>query len=132
MDAEDLLRSLAVISTLKSEGTARDKTNESLEKLSKSYLTKHEFKVGDRIVLKKGMGAMRKFPKPGQVCIVLDVLENPVIPDFEKSFGSPHYMTPHDIRIAMKDSDGDFMYFLMDGRLFEPVKSAKVVELKRK
>ena len=132
MTPEELLKSLAMAASMKSEGTARDKTNESIEQLAKSYLQKHSFKVGDRIVLKKGMGGMHRCPKPGQTCVVVDVLEQPFVPSFEKSFGTPHFMQPHDIRIATKDPDGDFVYFLIDSMLFEPVKSAKVVELKRK
>jgi hypothetical protein len=132
MDADDLLRSLAVMASLKTEGAARDKVNDSIEDLAKAYLKTHEFKKGDRIVLKRGMGGMHRCPKPGQVCVVLDVLDDPVSPQYERSFGTPHFMTPLDIRIAMKDSDGDFSFALMDSRLFEPVKSSKILELKKK
>jgi hypothetical protein len=57
---------------MKREGTARDNTNEPVEELAKSYLKDHAFKVGDRIVLKKGMGGMHRIPKPGQTCVVLE------------------------------------------------------------
>lgn len=132
MTPEDLLKSLAMVASMKTDGSARDKTDEPIEQLAKSYLQKHEFKVGDRVVLKKGMGGMHRFPTPNQVCIVVDVLDQPFVPTFEKAFGTPHFMMPHDIRIATKDSDGDFVFFLIDSKLFEPVKSGKVVELKRK
>ncbi|HZZ77135.1 MAG TPA: hypothetical protein VFE62_01370 [Gemmataceae bacterium] len=131
MDAEELLKGLALMASIKAEGTSRDKVNDSIEDLTKSYLTKHDFKAGDRIVLKRGMGGMHRCPKPGQVCVVIEALKEPVVPRFERSFGSSHYMAPLDIRIALKDADGDFSYFLMDSRLFEPVKSSKVVQLKR-
>jgi hypothetical protein len=132
MDAEDLLKGLAVLSSIKSEGSARDRTDKSVEDLARSYLKSNDFKVGDRIVLKEGMGGMHTFPTPGQVCVVIDVLEEPVGPTFEKAFGSPHFMMPHDIRIALKDPDGDFVCFLIDSRLFEPVKPGNVTPFKRR
>ncbi|KAH3743134.1 hypothetical protein Pelo_15464 [Pelomyxa schiedti] len=60
----------------------------------------------------------KKKPEQDELAIVVSVLDTPVY-DNATGSGSPYFMEPLDLRVAMLDNDGDWMIFHFDKRRFE-------------
>jgi hypothetical protein len=98
-------------------------TEKELEQKFAAFLKKSEkFEVGDIVKWKEGL-KNKKYPKEGQLCMVLKELEKPLVQDTKDS-GSPYYMEPLDLVLALLDDDSDFVIFHYDKRRFELVKKA--------
>lgn len=92
---------------------------ESLDRLKTSrvnYEQKNDFKVGDIVVWKHHL-KNRRFPKYGQLAIVMEVLKQPIYDD-EKNSGSPRFREPLNIRLGIIDSYGEFEIFHYDKNRF--------------
>jgi hypothetical protein len=78
-----------------------------------------KFSPGDIVKWKDGL-KNKKYPKDGQLCIVIEELEKPIIQDTRDS-GSPYYREPLDLVLALLDDDSDLVVFHYDKRRFELV-----------
>lgn len=126
MDADDLIGGL-LISALKNKAERGSKRTQarhglSVEELAHSYLSKHTFKVGDRVTLKEGMDGLHKYPKGDDTCVVLETVKEPIRNQYEKHTGTPFWNMPFDIRVGLLDEDGDFVAFWFDSAMFEPAR----------
>jgi hypothetical protein len=80
-----------------------------------------DFKPGDIVRWKTGL-KNRKFPHDGQMCIVLDVLKEPVINNTAEP-GSPFYREPLDLILAvLVEGENNFTLYHYDKRRFELVR----------
>jgi len=83
-----------------------------------SFLGKSpKFELGDVVKWKKGL-KNKKYPKEGQLCIVIEEMEKPIIQDSRDS-GSPYYREPLDLVLALLDDESDLVIFHYDKRRFE-------------
>jgi len=95
-----------------------------LEKKFADFLHKSEpFGVGDKVRWKKGL-KNRKYPKEGQTCLVVEVLETPIIQDTKDS-GSPYFREPLDLILALLSDEGELMLYHYDKRRFEVVEKVR-------
>lgn len=78
-----------------------------------------DFKPGDTVKWKEGL-KNKKYPKENQLCIVIDVLPEPIIQDTRDS-GSPYYREPLDLILALLDDESELLLFHYDKRRFELV-----------
>lgn len=93
---------------------------DNLYRLKEVYETSNEFKAGDIIVWKEGM-KNKKLPKYKQPCIVLSVLDNPII-DTNKDPGSTYFGEILDIKVGMIGPESEFLTFHYDSRRFTHLK----------
>ena len=89
------------------------------QKVSSFLMASPEFKPGDVVRWKKGL-KNKKYPKEGQLCIVIEEMKDPIIQDSRES-GSPYYREPLDLILALLDDDSDLVFFHYDKRRFELV-----------
>ncbi len=101
-------------------GTARSSDISSLKQKVNSFLEKPPtFNQGDVVKWKKGL-KNKKYPKEGQLCIVIKEMKEPIIQDSRDS-GSPYYREPLDLVLALLDDASDLVIFHYDKRRFELV-----------
>lgn len=75
------------------------------------------FHVGDRVYWKTGL-KHKKRPQR-EPAIVMEILRQPIMDECES--GSQYYHEPLDIRVGMRDSDGEFISYLFDSRRFHVI-----------
>jgi len=95
--------------------TLKQKVNSFLEKPP-------TFNHGDVVKWKKGL-KNKKYPKEGQLCIVIEEMKEPIIQD-SRDPGSPYYREPLDLVLALIDDDSDLVIFHYDKRRFELVQTS--------
>lgn len=89
------------------------------DKFSAFMAEPNVFQQGDVVKWKKGL-KNKKYPKDDQLCMVVDVLEKPIVQDNRDS-GSAYYREPLDLVLALLDDDSDLVIFHYDKRRFEIV-----------
>ena len=77
------------------------------------------FKVGDAVRWKDGL-KNKKRPMNDEPAIVAEALSEPIF-DLSKDAGGQYFREPLDLRIAMMDSDVEFVIYHFDSRRFEVV-----------
>ena len=81
---------------------------------------KHDFKPGDLVELKPGLGGYQEIPKHGQPGIVTEIIDPPIIAD-KQDAGSPAFGMTHDIRIMfIVSTEHLHIEYAFDSRLFLP------------
>lgn len=75
-------------------------------------------KFGDIVELRDWAKGFFKWPRPGERCIVTQVLSVPVRAPYD---GTPSSSMALDIALAFVDPDGDITEFLHDSRRFRKV-----------
>jgi len=99
-------------------GATRSSDLSALKQKVSSFLkASPEFKPEDVVRWKKGL-KNKKYPKEGQLCIVIEEMKEPIIQDSRDS-GSPYYREPLDLVLALLDDDSDLVIFHYDKRRFE-------------
>jgi hypothetical protein len=93
-------------------------TPEALQAYYQDYCTGNTFSLGQLVEWKLNM-KNRRLPLPGQPAIVVEILPTPVLVEDESS-GSPYFREKLDIVLGMIDSDGEFLRFHFNSRLFKP------------
>ncbi len=82
---------------------------------------RHRFAPGDLVTWKAGL-ANRRYPKPGQLAVVIEVLEQPVL-DNEVNSGSTYFREPLDIILGViwdeEHDRGQFVTFHFNSQRFE-------------
>lgn len=78
-----------------------------------------KFRPGDVVRWKKGL-KNKRYPKEGQLCIVMEEMKEPIIQD-NRDAGSPYYREPLDLVLALLEDDSDLVIFHYDKRRFERV-----------
>lgn len=81
------------------------------------YAKKHTFSPGDIVRLKPGLGLVAE-KLDGQPCVVVEMLNYPIIGDSQGS--SPEYGARLDMRIGALTQSGQFAIALFESALFEP------------
>lgn len=105
---------------LESNGS-KTKTLVSPKKLKECYknlVKKNKFKVGDLVQWKSCM-KNRKMPQEGEPAIILEIYEDPIFDEKEKS-GTPYFREPYNIVLGVMHHDGNFLAYHLDSRRFEP------------
>jgi hypothetical protein len=82
-----------------------------LKSLGSAYLARETFKPGDLVTWKDGLKDCR-LPKYGQPGIIIEIREGQR--DTREETGSCYYQTPNEARVAILDSDGDFVSWWLD------------------
>lgn len=77
---------------------------------------KHDFKPGDLVVLKCGVDFF-KHPNPGEPCVVLEVLSEPIKGEGD---GTPEQGANLDLRVIVITACGALSLHLFESRIFEP------------
>jgi hypothetical protein len=116
---EEELRLFEKFKMLKEVDISNDVSSVLQQKVD-SLLTTSSIKAGDVVRWKKGL-KNRKLPKENVCCVVIDVLENPIIQD-TRDAGTPYYREPLDLVLAMLDDNSDLILLHYDQRRFEVVK----------
>jgi len=99
-------------------GTSKSSDISVLKQKVSSFLEESpKFEPGDVVKWKKGL-KNKKYPKEGQLCIVIKEMEESIIQDSRDS-GSPYYREPLDLILALLDDDSDLVIFHYDKRRFE-------------
>lgn len=93
-------------------------TPDDLRALYEMMNVKHAFHPGDIVRLKKGLQGYKTVPDYGQPCVVMKVLDAPII-STEKEDGRPSFGVQLDIVLGIL-MHGDFLEFYYDSRRFEP------------
>ena len=93
-------------------------TPDDLRALYALMNVKHAFHPGDIVRLKKGLQGYKTAPDYDQPCVVMKVLDAPII-STEKEDGRPSFGVPLDIVLGIL-MHGDFVEFHYDSRRFEP------------
>lgn len=121
MDIEEILSSLTRDHDDEpaSEPLNRATRAAQLKEQRASFEKRHTFTPGDLVQLKAGMQITRA-PNYGEPAIVTEVLNTPLVSEFEKQAGTPYFRQPLDIKIAIIDEDGDFLEYFFDSRRLEP------------
>ena len=96
--------------------------SELKQKVSSFLKESPKFEPGDVVKWKKGL-KNKKYPKEGQLCIVIKEKEEPIIQENRDS-GSPYYREPLDLVLALLD-DSDLVIFHYDKRRFELVEKGR-------
>jgi hypothetical protein len=91
---------------------------ESLKQAYATYARPTDLKPGDIVKWKPGMKNKRR-PAEDEMAVVVEVYPAPVYRQFAKFAGSPIYDEPITARIAVLDSDGEFMPYGFDLSRFE-------------
>jgi len=81
------------------------------------FLKPSDFKVGDRVYWKPMM-KHKKRPNR-EPAIVLEILDQPFLD--EDRPGSQYWHEPLDVKIAMRDNDGEFVSYYFDRRRFQKI-----------
>jgi len=101
-------------------GMAKSSDIMTLKRKVSSFLEETlKFEAGDVVRWKKGL-KNKKYPKEGQLCIVIEEKKEPIVQDNRDS-GSPYYREPLDLILALLDDDLDLVIFHYDKRRFELV-----------
>lgn len=110
---------------------SKEKTRPELDlstKLSKLRSNLENYKkkttsieVGDILVWKEGL-KNRKFPKYDEPCIVIEVLEEPIVNDIS-GINSAYYKEPNDIKLGIIAPEDDFVTFYFDSRRFRKLEN---------
>lgn len=111
------LRRLNVVD--ESENVENAKISELQKKVSYFLDESFPFSKGDIVKWKKGL-KNRKYPKENQPCMVIDVLEEPIITDID-DYGSAYYREPLDLVLALLSDESNLLLFHYDKRRFEKV-----------
>ncbi len=99
-------------------GTAKSFDISDLKQKVDSFLQESpKFEPGDVVRWKKGL-KNKKYPKEGQLCIVIEDMEKQIIQDNRDS-GSPYYREPLNLVLALLDDDSELIIFHYDKRRFE-------------
>lgn len=99
-------------------GTAKSSDISELKQKVSSFLEESpKFEPGDVVRWKRGL-KNKKYPKEGQLCIVIEEMEEDIIQDGRDS-GSPYYREPLNLVLALLDDDSDLVIFHYDKRRFE-------------
>ena len=106
-------------SSLKSSSSALSDLSTLQKKVSAFLADSQNFQKGDIVRWKKGL-KNKKYPKDGQLCVVIEELSTPLMHD-SQSPGSPYYREPLDLVVALLDDDSDLVVFHYDKRRFELV-----------
>lgn len=93
-------------------------TPDDLREIYALMNVKHAFHPGDIVRLKKGLQGYKTAPDYDQPCVVMKVLDAPII-STEKEDGMPSFGVPLDIVLGIL-MHGDFVEFHYDSRRFEP------------
>ena len=96
-----------------------------LATLAERFCEKHEFKVGDMVVVKEGL-SISKFPAVGEPGVVVEVREEPLVSKTKK-FTSPLFNVPLDVAVGVICPHGHFEVFWFDSRRLRPVTEADYV-----
>jgi hypothetical protein len=91
---------------------------ELLQRLRAEYDERHQFEPGDVVELKPGLKWTHR-PAYGQPCVVVERINPPLVCN-EGSTGSPHFGTTLDVRLGVRDADGDFVVYPYDSRRLRP------------
>ena len=105
---------------LKEVELTREEIKERLIASRKNYEQRSEFKPGDIVVWKPFL-KNRRFPKYGQLGIVMEVLKQPIFDD-EKNSGSPRFKEPLTLKVGIIDGYGEFETFYYDKNRFQLLK----------
>lgn len=87
------------------------------------YAKKHIFKPGDIVRFKPGLGTIAE-KLDGKPCVVMEVLNYPIIGDSQGS--APEYGARLDMRIGALTQSGQFGIALFESALFEPWPNERV------
>lgn len=90
-----------------------------LANLRESYNQVHYFRAGDLIQWKAGL-SNRSLPRYGQPVIVLSASFEPVVLDDHRAAMTPAFRETLDIKVAVLDTDGEFIAYHYDSARFEP------------
>lgn len=106
----------------------------NLKKAYNIYKKVNKFKVGQLVTWKPGMNN-KKWPKPGEPAVVIEVLSEPIIDDRE-GYSNPFCTEPLDLKLGILRDNEDFMVFLFSSIRMMPFgegpEEKKVVKGKRK
>jgi hypothetical protein len=100
--------------------TSEPKLSDLKHKIDNLLQPPPKFQRGDVVTWKKGL-KNKKYPKEGQLAVVIEQLDQPVIQG-ERDSGSPYFHEPLDLILGLLDQGGDLMLFHYDKRRFEIVK----------
>lgn len=120
VDAAELRRMLDKLVAEEVEQHAKRTTPEyQMDLLDKYHRLndRHRFEGGSLVRWKPGLRNKRR-PELGEVAIVLEVLDDPVL-DLTEGSGSTYFREPLDLIIGVLDDQGDLLAFHADSRRFE-------------
>lgn len=89
----------------------------SIEALVASYLQHEPFRVGDVVEWKKGLKNV-KIPDYGEDAVVMEAFDTPIL-NPEPSAGSSYFRESLDVKLAVRDCDGELIFFHFDSRRFK-------------
>jgi len=98
-------------SNMEPGATTSSDISELKQKVSSFLKESPKFEPGDVVRWKRGL-KNKKYPKEGQLCIVIEEMEGDIIQGNRDS-GSPYYREP------LLDDDSDLVIFHYDKRRFE-------------
>lgn len=118
--AQELIEALFADDDDEDEKKPEEKSGEDipLDELVASYVTKHEFKLGQRVTWKKGLKS-HNLPKYGQEAYIVELI-NPPFFDEEAKQG-PYHKMRYDVRVAIKHKAGGFITYPLCSDYLEPV-----------
>lgn len=111
----------------KDKPLASDVQETILKSAFKQFTTEVKFKAGDLITPKRGLEHYSIFDA-GDPCIVMEVIDPPIINNRLADFGTNHFLDRDDLRIGSVGSDGNVSVFAVDSRYFEHYKVEKATE----
>lgn len=115
--AKEFARLMQQFSENKPATTAPEIAIQRIKDHFTDYAKKHTFKPGDIVRLKPGLGTIAE-KLDGQPCVVVEVLNYPIIGDSQGS--PPEYGARLDMRIGALTPSGQFSIALFESALFEP------------